>query len=101
MARVLKNYIMFGTYKNFFRYLINSKNTWCCVNAARVAPPATPTIDLAQLENDKTTNECCLIHGILKSNSMNIAKSFNASARSLHFLHCVSNSDLKSIKYYD
>lgn len=84
----------------FFKFLMYIKNTWCCVNAARVAPPATPTMDLAQLENDKITNENCLTHGMLKSNSMNIAKSLSASARSLHFLHCVSNSDLKSIKYY-
>lgn len=71
-------------------------NTWCCVNAARVAPPATLTMDLAQLENDRIINENCLIHGTLKSNSIKIAKSLSASARSLHFLHCVSSADLKS-----
>lgn len=64
-----------------------------------MAPPATPTMDLAQLENDRIINENCLIHGMLKSNSMKIAKSLSASARSLHFLHCVSNSDLKSIYF--
>lgn len=62
-----------------------------------MAPPATLTIDLVQLENDRIINENCLIHGMLKSNSIKIAKSLSASARSLHFLHCVSNSDLKSI----
>jgi hypothetical protein len=62
-----------------------------------VAPPATPTMDLAQLEKDRINNENFLIHGMLKSSSINIAKSFRASARSLHFLHFVSNSDLKTI----
>lgn len=64
-----------------------------------MAPPATLTMDLVQLENDRIINENCLIHGMLKSNSIQIAKSLSASARSLHFLHCVSNSDLKSMNF--
>ncbi len=64
--------------------------TWCCVSAARVAPPATPTIAFITLAMQ--TRKTNIEGNRAETSSMPMARSFRMSATRRHCLQFESKS---------